>query len=216
MQPLQLPSESFIQFFLKKKTPIRIEYLSSGMKNSDLPKSQVPEFALVGRSNVGKSSLLNFLAGQKNLARVSNTPGRTQTINLFQAEGGAFLIDDLPGYGYAESPFSTRAHWQESLQEFFEQRTGLCAIFFLLDMRREIEPEDRALCQWLISCGLEVIAVQTKCDKIHKSQWHAVRKKHALDLGLNVENIVTTSSQKKIGLEDLIKTIGNLLNGLHQ
>lgn len=216
MRPIQLPSQSFIQFFLKKKTPIQVEFLCSGMKNADLPASCSPEFAIVGRSNVGKSSLLNFLAGQNKLARTSNTPGRTQTINLFSAEKGAFLIDDLPGYGYAESPFSTRMHWQDSLQEFFEQRQGLFSIFFLMDIRRDIEPEDRLLCQWLLSVGLEVVVIQTKCDKIHKSQWLPIRQKQAANLGVPLNRIVTTSASKKIGLEDLLSMMGNLLNDLHR
>lgn len=215
MRSIQVPSQSFIQFFLKKKTPIPMEFICSGMKNADLPPSSTPEFAMVGRSNAGKSSLLNFLAGQKNLARVSHTPGRTQTINLFAAENHSFLIDDLPGYGYAESPFSTRAHWQHALQEFFEQRQGLCAIFLLTDIRRAVEPEDKQLCQWFASIGLRVFVVQTKCDKISKSQWPMARKKHAQEFGLPMDSILTTSASKKWGLESLIAVIGQVLNDLH-
>lgn len=216
MRPIPSPSQSFIQCFLKKKTPIRMEFLCAGMKNSDLPPSVTPEFAMVGRSNVGKSSLLNFIAGQKNLARVSNTPGRTQTINLFSAEDHAFLIDDLPGYGYAESPFSTRTHWQQSLQEFFQERKGLFAIFFLMDIRRDVEPEDRLLCQWLLSIGLQVVIIQTKCDKVHKSQWLSARQKQAANIGVPLNRIITVSAQKKLGLESILSVMGELLNDLHR
>ena len=212
MSTIQVPSEKFIEQLKQKTLPLQMEYLSSGVKISDLPPSTKPEFALVGRSNVGKSSLLNFLAGQKNLARVSNTPGRTQMINLFTAEKGEFIVADLPGYGYAESPQYTRAHWQKSMQDYFENREGLFSVFVLMDMRRDIEKEDQDLSCWLQSIGLKVIGVQTKCDKVHKSKWHEVRKKQALGLALSPEQMVTTSADKKIGLQDLIKMIAGHLD----
>ncbi len=205
MSTIKIPSQDFIEQLKQKTLPLQMEYLSSGLKISDLPESTVPEFALVGRSNVGKSSLLNFLAGQKNLARVSHTPGRTQLINLFSAEKGQFIIADLPGYGYAESPQYTRAHWKQSMQEYFENREGLFSVFVLMDMRRDIENEDAALSRWLQALGLKVIGVQTKCDKVNKSKWQEARKKQAIGLALSPEQMVTTSVDKKIGLQELIK-----------
>lgn len=216
MSTIQVPSENFIEQLKQKKVPLQMEYLSSGVKMTDLPPSTVPEFALVGRSNVGKSSLLNFIAGQKNLARVSHTPGRTQMINLFNAEKGAFIIADLPGYGYAESPQYTRAHWEKSMQNYFEQREGLFCVFILIDMRREIEVEDAQLSRWIQSLGLRVIGVQTKCDKIHKSKWHEIRKKHALGLGLIPEQLVTTSADKKLGLQELFLMMAGHLDTYEQ
>ncbi len=212
MSAIQIPDEQFIEQLKQKTLPLQMEYYSSGLKISDLPPSKVPEFALVGRSNVGKSSLLNFMAGQKNLARVSHTPGRTQLINLFHAENNRFIIADLPGYGYAESPQYTRAHWQKSMQDYFENREGLFCVFILMDIRRDIETEDENLSRWLQSIGLNVIGVQTKCDKINKSKWNEVRRKQALSLALSPEQMVTTSSDKKIGLQDLFKMMAGHLD----
>jgi GTP-binding protein len=212
MSSIQIPSQDFIDRLKQKKLPLHMEYLTSGLKNSDLPPSIVPEFALIGRSNVGKSSLLNFLAGQKNLARVSRTPGRTQMINLFTVEKGEFLIADLPGYGHAESPLHTRAHWRYSMQEYFEQREGLFSVLVLVDVRRDIEPEDNELSRWFQHIGLKVIGVQTKCDKEHKSKWKEIRNKQALALALSPEQMVTTSSDKKIGLEELMQMMAGSLD----
>ena len=209
-QNIKHPPESFIQFLDKKKTPLQMNFLSAGLCNADLPPSVVPEIALVGRSNVGKSSLINFISGQKQLARVSNTPGRTQTINLFNVEKGEFLFVDLPGYGYAESAKSTKAHWHSAIQEFFEQRTGLFAVLFLVDMRRELKDEDEALSRWFQAIGIKVIGLQTKCDKLNKNEWVKARREQALKLALSPDQMITTSADKKIGLEEIFKTIAGL------
>lgn len=214
MRKIKLPKQDFILSLYEKKTPLRIEFICSGLKNSDLPPSSAPEFALVGRSNVGKSSLLNYLAGQKQLARVSNTPGRTQTINLFSAEKGEFFLVDLPGYGYAESSHAMQAHWETAMQKFFEGREGLFAIFILIDIRRDVQPEDENLSRWFQGLGLKVIAIQTKCDKVHKSKWHEIRTIHAKKLALHPSQIITVSADKKIGLPEILKTISGLLDAL--
>jgi len=212
MSMIQTPNADFIWKLSEKTTPLRIEFVCSGLKNSDLPASTAPEIALVGRSNVGKSSLLNFLAGHNQLARVSHTPGRTQTINLFSAEKDAFFIVDLPGYGYAETPHKTRDHWEQSMRYFFEERPGLFAIFMLVDIRRDVQKEDEMLSRWLQNLGLKVIAIQTKCDKIHKSKWQGIRLTHAKNLALHPSQVITTSSDKKIGLTEIFQTVSGLLD----
>ncbi len=214
MREIKLPNQDFILSLSEKKTPLRVEFKCSGLKNSDLPTSTAPEFALVGRSNVGKSSLINFLAGQKQLARVSNTPGRTQTINLFAAENSAFFLVDLPGYGYAESSHATQAHWEKEMQKFFEERTGLFAIFILIDIRREIQREDESLSRWFQQLGLKVICIQTKCDKIHKSKWQQLREIHAKKLALHPSQVITTSADKKLGLNEIFRNMAGLLDAL--
>jgi GTP-binding protein len=214
MRKIKLPKQDFILSLDEKKTPLRVEFICSGLKNSDLPPSTAPEFALVGRSNVGKSSFLNYIAGQKQLARVSNTPGRTQTINIFSAEKGEFFLVDLPGYGYAETSHATQAHWETGLQKFFEDRKGLFAIFILIDIRRDIQPEDEHLSRWFQSIGLKVIAIQTKCDKVHKSKWQEKREIQSRKLALHPSQIITTSSDKKIGFPEILKTMSGLLDSL--
>jgi GTP-binding protein len=211
MSEIVFPDQAFVDALSGREIPVRMEYVSSGMKETDLPPSRCPEIAIVGRSNVGKSTLLNFLAGQKQLARVSSTPGRTQTINLFSVEKGAFFIVDLPGYGFAMSPKDTRAQWVGSMENFFQSRKGLAGVLFLIDVRRDINEEDVSLCKWLSNGGLPVLAIQTKCDKVHKSQWPLLRKKNAQALGVAPGMIVTTSAQDRIGLKELCTGLAGML-----
>lgn len=211
MEQIKFPEQKFIDGLSQRELPIHMEFISSGMKETDLPPSLCPEIAIVGRSNVGKSSLLNFIAGQKQLARVSSMPGRTQTINLFSVEKSAFYFVDLPGYGFALSPKETRSQWIGSMENFFRSRKGLAGVLFLIDVRREINDEDRALCKWLLDGGLPVLAIQTKCDKVHKSQWPLLRKKNADSLGVTPGMIVSTSAQNKIGLKEICTGLAGML-----
>lgn len=213
---LPVPSKHFLMQLLKRKMPLSMAFTSAGMRNSDLPKSQCLEIAIVGRSNVGKSSLINFLAGQKNLARVSRTPGRTQTINLFSVENGKFTFVDLPGYGYAESPREVQHHWKEAMAEFLTERPALFAIVFLLDIRRELNDEDRQLFAWLRSLGHKILIVHTKCDKIAKHLWHSTRLKHAQALGVSAEIIIETSSEKNMGRDALYAGLVGLFEQLKE
>jgi GTP-binding protein len=208
---------AFCSALMQREIPLRLEFVKSGAVLSDLPLTDTLELALVGRSNVGKSSLLNFIAGQRQLARVSSTPGRTQLINFFSAEKGAFYLVDLPGFGFAVSPREIQAHWEKELAHYFEERKSLVGILFLVDARRDVTEEDRNLCQWFLSMGVSVLAVQTKCDKIHKSQWSAKRAEQSQSLGLARENIVSTSAEKKIGLKDVFTGMAGLFTkGLEQ
>ena len=203
--------QELLERMFQRDLALPMEFVCSGLQLTDLPLTHAPEIALVGRSNVGKSSLMNFLAGRKQLARVSRTPGRTQTINLFSVAQGAFFLVDLPGYGYAESPFSTREHWQEGLQRYFEKRRTLFAVYFLVDIRRDITEEDKALSLWLQQLGIKVIGVQTKCDVLHKREWPARRAAQAVGLGLSAEQVISTSAQKQIGRQQLLQVTAGLL-----
>jgi GTP-binding protein len=195
-----------------RTAPLRLEFVQSGSKVEDLgPHVALPELALVGRSNVGKSSLLNFMAGAKQLARVSALPGRTQLINLFRSENPSFQLADLPGYGFALSPREVQAHWSGEMARYFEDRPNLKGILFLFDARRDVESEDVRLVQWFLSLGLGVLVLQTKCDKIHKSQWAMVRQKHAAALKMSAENVISTSSEKRVGLDSLFAGMAGLM-----
>lgn len=206
------PNAMFLRQLLTRKLPLNIEFKAAGGKNSDLPVSHCFEIAIVGRSNVGKSSLINYVSGQKNLARTSRTPGRTQTINLFSVEKNRFMLVDLPGYGYAESNKSVQAEWQRSMSEFLKERSGLFAFMFLLDIRRDVNEEDVSLFHWLLELGLTPLVVHTKCDKIHKGQWFNVRKSHAEGLGIAPEYIVTTSADTNIGRDALFAGLSGLFS----
>lgn len=198
-------------YLLQKNTPLSMEYMTSGTTITELPMCAVPEFALVGRSNVGKSSLLNFMAGQHSLARVSKTPGRTQLIHLFRAEKERFIIADLPGYGYAATPLEKQQNWQKSLSYYFEVRSNLKAILFLIDARREINDEDRALAHWFQSLQLNIIGILTKCDKINKSSRETRALYLSTNLGIPRSRVVLSSADKKIGLVQIYSVMASTL-----
>ncbi len=181
----------------------QIKFLYSGMKLKDIPPSQVPEFVLVGRSNVGKSSLLNALSGQKKLAFVSQTPGRTKTINIFSADNDAFYIADLPGYGFSQSAHELSDQWADSVQEYFERRKNIACVVFLIDVRRKMKTEDINLVQWFKTLGLNLICVQTKCDKVSKTELMQQKIEQSERLLLNPTDVFSISVYKKIGLQEL-------------
>jgi GTP-binding protein len=202
--------------------PFRMRFVQSASDVGTLPQPTAqpcPEICLVGRSNVGKSSLLNRLAGQKNLARVSATPGRTRLINLFEVHVSAkglppleaqedptrpqFYLADLPGYGFAEAPAAEKASWQNLMHDYFSQRQNLAAFAFLADVRRTPQAEDRELFRWLTSLNLRPIVVATKGEKVHKSKHMAVRQELALGLGTAPEAVLITSAQTGMGFDGL-------------
>lgn len=187
-----------------------IKYLYSGTKLKDIPVSQIPEIALVGRSNVGKSSLINFLAGQKRLAYVSQTPGRTQAINIFSEINEKFYIADLPGYGFSKTSHGTSAEWGKNLQEYFERRKNIVGVLFLVDVRRDMTEEDINLMYWFKGLGLSVTVIQTKCDKASKSELAQRKTQQAAEFGISPTDIISISVQKKIGLDLLCNQFINL------
>jgi GTP-binding protein len=209
-------TSEFCTQLMERRVPLRMQFVQSGAELSHLPPSSTFEVAIVGRSNVGKSSLLNFIAGERQLARVSSTPGRTQLINYFEVEKGAFHIVDLPGYGFAVSPREVQAHWARQMQVYFEGRTSLVGVLFLVDARRDMEEADVSLVQWLLSMGLHVLAVQTKCDKLNKSQIPIARMKQSRTLGLAPGNIISTSVEKKQGMPELFAGLAGLLTQVLQ
>lgn len=214
MTNLAKPPQVFIESLAARKIPLRMTFVTSASDVTQLPIGAAPEFALVGRSNVGKSSLLNFVAGQKQLARVSSTPGRTQLINIFDAEKGMFTVADLPGYGFALSPRETQAHWQTAMADYFNKRDNLVAVLFLMDARRDINEEDAHLARYLLSLGLTLLGVQTKVDKVHKSELAQRRIAQARSLGIAPGMVVATSAEKKQGLEPLFVGLSGILEGL--
>ena len=203
--------ESFINQLMLRKIPLRMEFVTSASKLEELPEANVPELAIVGRSNVGKSSLLNFLAGQRQLARVSSTPGRTQLMNVFSAERGVFRLVDLPGYGFAFSPRETQAHWADAMRLFFEKRSSLIGLLFLMDVRREVNDEDVNLVQWFLERDLNVLLILTKCDKFTKAQLGVVIHQRNKQLGLPPGMVVTTSTLQKMGLPEVMSGLAGLL-----
>ena len=153
------------------------EFIKSATKPSEYPTGDFPEVAMAGKSNVGKSSLINALVKQKNLAKTSSSPGRTQTINFFRVNGKISLVD-LPGYGYAKVPLAVRQTWKPMVESYLQTRQEIRLVVLILDARRGTSPDDLALLDWLdyhqIACAIAL----TKADKL--SQIERARQKKAL------------------------------------
>jgi GTP-binding protein len=146
----------------------RAEFVVSSGKPDSFPKDRLPEIAFLGRSNVGKSSLINALTGQKRLAFTSNTPGRTQTINFYRIDG-AFYFVDLPGYGYARVPPAIMAEWKNLIESYLQERDTLKLACLVLDTRRGWMEKDLDLKRWLEHRGRPYLVVATKTDKLNQS-----------------------------------------------
>ena len=150
--------------------PIRsVSFIKSATKIDQCPRHDLPEIAFIGRSNVGKSSLLNSLVNKKNLARISNTPGRTQCINFFKIEEN-FCFVDLPGYGFAKVPDHIRAQWKPMIEGYLLQRDLLCRVILIIDARHAPTRQDVLMWNWLHAYQRTVLLVVTKIDKIPKNQ----------------------------------------------
>jgi len=145
------------------------ECIMTAAKLEQCPAGQKPEVALAGRSNVGKSSLLNTLANRKNLAYTSKTPGRTQTINFYLFNGCFFLVD-LPGYGFAKVPHKVMKHWGRLVNGYLSREKQLCGLIQLVDIRHAPTPLDVELCEWVRYHGVPTLIVATKADKVSYSQ----------------------------------------------
>lgn len=144
------------------------DFIKSAVRAPDYPVSELPEIAFAGRSNVGKSSLINVLVNRKNLVRASSTPGRTQLINFFDVDGRLVLVD-LPGYGYAKAPPEVRRQWGPMIETYLSSRPNLKAVVLILDIRRTPSRGDLDMLGWLESYGIPPIIVLTKCDKLTRN-----------------------------------------------
>ena len=181
--------------------PLAIRFVSSATRTHQLPDSPA-EVAFVGRSNVGKSSLINALANQKQLARVSNTPGRTQLINVFSHEGGGTVVD-LPGYGYAKVPGRVRKDWPAMIEGYLLEREPLVMVFVLVDGEIGPTPLDVQMLDWLRDNEVPHTVVATKTDKIRSS--HRQRRRSELASGCQLEpgDIVWVSAAKGVNIDQL-------------
>ncbi len=147
----------------------RAEFIKSAVRPSDYPQSELPEIAFVGRSNVGKSSLINVLSGRKSLVRTSSTPGRTQLINFFDINGAITLVD-LPGYGYAKAPPELRKQWGPMIETYLSARENLKGVVLILDIRRLPSEGDIRMLYLLEKNMIPPLLALTKCDKLSKSE----------------------------------------------
>jgi GTP-binding protein len=181
------------------------------VKPSQYPPENLKEIAFAGRSNVGKSSLLNLLTGRKKLARVSGSPGKTRTINFYLIND-AFRIVDLPGYGYAKVSKSVSQDWGEMMEKYLSRRQNLIKVIQLVDIRHEPSKQDVEMYEYLRYYGLDGIVVATKADKVSRNQIPKQLKQIRQTLKLGKEDIVLpVSALKRTGYEELLDVIEELL-----
>lgn len=189
-----------------------VEFLKGVVAMNGLPPSDRVEVCFAGRSNVGKSSLINALTNRKNLARASNTPGRTQEINFFTTQDGPYLVD-LPGYGFAEAPVNVVKKWQELLKSYLSGRVNLRRAFVLIDARHGVKKVDAEILTLLDRSAVTFQVVLTKVDKISKAEREKVieQVKGALKAHPAAHpELIVTSSEKGEGIEILRATIATL------
>jgi GTP-binding protein len=189
------------------------EFMISSTDWQKCPSPQRPEFAFIGRSNVGKSSLINLLVERKNLAKTSSTPGKTQTINHFNINGAWYLVD-LPGYGYASVSRSARYEWGKMIEQYLKNRENLYCTFVLLDARLPPQKIDFEFINWMGMHHLPMALILTKSDKI--KQQEVVRSKKAIEAKLlesweELPPIFVTSAEKKTGRTPLLEFISEAL-----
>ena len=191
--------------------PLQLQFVTSAATSEQLPESGVPEVAVVGRSNVGKSSLINALSHHKGLAKVSKTPGRTQLINYFSMGGSAAVVD-LPGYGFANAPARVRATWQAMIEDYLLERDELVMIMVLVD--GEIGPTklDVQMLEWLQSHGLPHTVIATKHDKVKSSVRDKRKRELAAKCNLDPKQVVWVSASKNVGIDQLRTLVRNWLD----
>jgi len=176
------------------------------------PTEIKPEIAFVGRSNVGKSSLINALMNRKALARVSGSPGKTRTINFYNIENKLYFVD-LPGYGYAKAPKHEKEKWGKMIEAYLKNREQLRCIIQLIDIRHPPSPLDLQMHEWLAYYGFKMVFVLTKLDKLKRSQVPSHIKAIRLGLGLpgDADNLLPFSSETKQGRDELLAKIESLI-----
>ncbi len=193
---------------------LQVEYVASYPKESICPKNGWPEFAFIGRSNVGKSSLINMLCKRKDLAKTSKQPGKTQMINYFAVDDSWYLVD-LPGYGYAKTSKKTRSKWQNMIQQYLDVRSTLQCAFVLIDSRHPLQAIDHEFISWCGGRGIPIVLVFTKIDKMPgkkgEENIESIKNK-LLEEWTQLPPYFVTSAEKEIGREDILKFIGELVN----
>lgn len=187
------------------------KYKTSVVDKNKILSDGIIEFAFVGRSNVGKSSLINFLTGVKGLAKTSATPGKTKMINYFDIND-SFRFVDLPGYGYAKVGKGQLDVWSGLLGEYLLNSQYLATTFVLLDIRHQPSEQDKQMIQFLIFNNLPFCILATKADKIAKSKWSGAKTMLAKGLGVREEIIIVTSSEDKVGKQAILDYIENKLD----
>jgi len=187
------------------------DLVAVAVKRDQYPEENLPEIAFVGRSNVGKSSLLNLMVNRKNLARVSGSPGKTRTINFYEINE-TFRIVDLPGYGYAKVSKSMSSTWGDMIESYLQKRSRLIKVIQLVDIRHAPSKQDVQMYEYLKHFGLDGVVVATKADKISRNELQKCMSviKKTLEMSAG-DKIIPISTLKRTGYEELLSEIDILL-----
>ena len=179
---------------------------------STLPENLLPEFAFAGKSNVGKSSLINGLLNRRALARTSSQPGKTQTINFYNVNDDLYFVD-LPGYGYAKVSVEVKAKWGKMIERYLKKSKMLKCIFLLIDIRHDPSANDKMMYDWIVSNGYKPVIIATKLDKLKRSQIQKHVKMVREGLGLEKEDVlIPFSAETKQGRDEIWAHIESLQN----
>ncbi len=191
----------------KKMKVHNVEMVISAVRPDQYPEDGLPEFALAGRSNVGKSSFINRMIGRKALARISSKPGKTQTLNFYKIEEQLFFVD-VPGYGYAKVSKTEREAWGKMIERYFTGRQELKAVVQIIDLRHPPTADDRMMYDFLKHYNIPCIVIATKADKIPKGKWDKHKKivKETLEMEKS-DPLIVFSSETGLGFEEAWKTI---------
>ena len=188
-----------------------VEFLTSAVRKDQYPSEGVPEIAFAGRSNVGKSSLINLLTNRKKLAKVSQNPGKTRTINFFTVNG-TFRIVDLPGYGYAKVSKAEAEKWGPMMEDYLSSRPDLLKVVQLVDIRHAPSAQDRQMYEYLQYYGLDGLVVATKADKVSRGE--AAKNIAVIRRELNMkkgDRVIPVSALNKTGTEEMLSAMEEIL-----
>lgn len=191
------------------------EFVTSAVKPDQYPPPEFSEIAFAGRSNVGKSSLINTLVNRRRLVKTSTTPGRTQLINFFLVNGDLMLVD-LPGYGYAKVPAAVKKQWGPMIETYLSGRPTLKAVVLLMDLRRVPRAEELNFMDWLRQYGVTPIPVLTKSDKLSKTNQAKQRSANAQALGIPGDALILFSAKTRQGKEAVWQAIEEIIGGANE
>ena len=188
-----------------------VDFVKSAVKPSQYPAHDLPEIAFAGRSNVGKSSLINTLIQRKDMVKTSSKPGCTQLINFFRVNDAISFVD-LPGYGYAKVSKKIRAQWQPMINQYLSQRPNLYGLILLIDIRRDPGKEEFDMVDWLESHEMPYLVILTKSDKLSKTKQHKRLLSICSQLDREKNSVILFSSKTKMGRETILGEIENLID----
>lgn len=186
----------------------KAKFITSVADKSKIYETNAPEFAFAGKSNVGKSSLINYLTGQSKLAKTSSEPGRTRLLNYFEINDGQFYFVDLPGYGYAKVSKEEKIKWGDLIETYLKTSENLKNVFVLLDIRHEPSADDLLLISFLFTLNIPFTIIATKADKLSKMQTRKAVAMLSAETKVGADNIIVTSVTQKKGREEVEKRIG--------